>query len=316
VMWFLSAGKAKHEPSKFEAKTRIATFDDLLNYKTAQDESMKIAAVEQPKTAEMEKEIRGGLMRKVDLCANGEMELPFGVMAPFSKQFGLKTLLSTLAGLGIALRPNEFHMLVGMEMPAHGAIAKMAHEAGVTFKTSMPVGMRTDLMVSSANFNTKLAAELLPYLDQRSSFAPHLAVRLGQMSKTASESRVAPRQSMDGRVMAKIAALYNGYRASLLRESDTLFPHYFDVVRPSTADLVKSASGGALLLSSPSVVHWVSAHLEKVADVEDEVVTAVNYVISDRDHTKLAALGVGVCAELNKGGNFISAVKSAVRTAL
>jgi hypothetical protein len=325
VMWFLSSGKqpkgkappslddfmkgasdmtkvASEEPRK-AGPGRLLTRDDLR------------AASE--KKSEMEKEIRGGLMRKVDLCANSEVDLPFGVMAPFSKMFGLKTLLSTLAGLGVALRPGEFHMLVGMERPAHAPIAKMAHEAGVTFKTSMPVGLSSEYMVSGADFNAKLAAELMPYVAERSAFAPHLSVRLGQMDtmmKTA--QRVAPKQAMEGLFVSKVAALYNGYRASLLAEADTLFPRYFEVEPPCTSDLVKSASSGTLLLSSPSVVHWISAHLEKVADVEDEVGAAVNYVLTDRDFSKLSALGVGVCASLSRGGNFISAVKSAVRTAL
>jgi hypothetical protein len=317
VMWFLSAHKVE--------KGQRSSFDDLLKTAASREPALtKVANVSSPspaqgqsKTAEMEKEIKGGLMRKVHLCADSEMELPFGVMAPFTQMFGLKTLLSTLAGMGVALRPNEFHMLVGVEKPAHAPLAKEAQAQGVTFKTSLP-GFSKEYAVSGEHFNAKLAMELLPYLENRSSFAPYVATRLGELDtkiKCASEARVT-KQSLEGPFVSKVAALYNGYRASLLSEADALFPRYHEVVPPCTSDLMKSASVGSLLLSLPSVVHWISAHLEKVADVEDEVGTAVNYVTSNYDLTKLSAFGVGVQSELSQGGNFISAVKSAVRTAL
>jgi hypothetical protein len=317
VMWFLSASGAKPRGAS------MPSLDDFLKSASAgtqNNEMAKVAGMSsseapQDKTAEMEKEIKGGLMRKIDLCAKAEMDLPFGVLSPFSKMFGLKTLLSTLAGMGIALRPNEFHMLVGADDPTQFTVAKMAHECGATFNTSLPVGMRADYAVSPAEFNTKLAEELLPLVAARSSFAPHLAVRLEQVgqAKFASANK---KVSLAGAHIEKVAAQYNGYRASLLAEADGLFPRYHEVVPPCTLDLVKNASAGALLLSSPSVVHWISAHLEKVADIEDEVGAAVNYVITDCELSKLASLGVGVRTALMQGGNFISAVKSAVRTAL
>lgn len=331
VMWYLGASRKKNSEPSLDQFLKTATLIDPTT-KVAEDRgfgsqsTVKPMAPDQiallkargqtvPKTAEMEKEIKGGLMRKIDLCSNEDMELPFGAMSTFSQQFGLKSLLSTLGGLGISLRPNEFHMLVSTELPGHASMAKKANEAGVTFRTSMDVGMDCRYAVSPVDFNVKLAEQLVGYLDSRSSFAQHLNWRLGSM-KTASAIRVAPQQRLEGVAFEKMAAYYNGYRASLLKEADGLFPRYFDVMKPDVADFMKSASSGALLLSSPSVVHWVSAHLEKVADVEDEVVTAVNYVISDNPHVKLAALGAGVHDALLKGGNFISAIKSAVRTAL
>ena len=263
------------------------------------------------KTA-MEKEIPGGLARKIELCAGGEMDIPFGELAPFSKQFGVKTLLATLAGLGIVVKPQEFHALVGTEHPLQAKIASMAAEHSMTFRTSLPGYDRT-YAVDPKSFSPKLASMLMPYVEPRSSFAPFLHYRLGTMHKTA-QTKVS--QLIDAVFVHDVAAMYNGYRASLLKEASELMPRFHEVSPPEADDLMKTASLAGLLLSSSTVVHWVSAHLEKVAEVEEELGAAVNYVMKNPDYQKLSALGAEVCATMDGRTNFVSGFKVAVKTAL
>lgn len=306
VMWFLvpAGGSASRRPASIGELMKEASMT-----KTA---SATVPKVSEVKQSEMEKEIPGGLARKIELCANSEMDIPFGALAPFSQQAGIKTLLSTLAGLGVVLKPQEFHELVGTEHPLHAKIARMAHDHNMTFKTSLP-GYDPTYAVNGTLFSAKLAEQLMDLIGPRSSYAPHLHYRMGTMEKRA--SRPIP-QLIDAVFVHDVAAMYNGYRASLLKEASALMPRYFELVPPTPGDMMKAASLAGLLLSSPTVVHWVSAHLEKVADAEVELGAAVNYVMTTPSYHKLSALGGEVCATLDQRTNFISAIRQAVTTAL
>lgn len=311
VMWFMGAGGStagmKRRPSSIGEIVKGAS--DMT--KTAHLDTVKRSEV---KKSEMEKEIPGGLARKIEICANNEVDMPFGPLATFSKTHGMKTLLSTLAGLGIVLKPQEFHAVVGAHSPLQAKVASMAAEKNMTFRTSLG-GYATGAAVDPSLFSLKLAQELMEYVPGRSSFAPHLHYRLGTMQKQASPP---VSQLIDAVFVHDVAALYNGYRASLIKEAAGIMPRYFEVETPALQDTMKTASLAGLLLSSPTVVHWVSAHLEKVADAEVELGTAVKYVMDNSsDYRKLSALGAEVCLALtDRSPNFISAVKTAVRTAL
>lgn len=316
VMWHM--GSSKGGP-----KSRPATLSELMS-KGASDMSKTSSEKAEPgtlltrerirhlgKTA-MDKEVRGGLARKVELCANSEVDLPFGEMSDFSKAFGVRTLLSTLGGLGIAMKPQEFHGVVGTEHPMHRKVASMAAEHNMTFKTSLP-GFETQYAVDPKLFSLKLARLLLPYMESRSSFAPHLHVRLETLVKTAA----APvSQVIDAIFVHGIAAAYNGYRASLVKEAGTLLPKYFEVSPPSSSELMKVSSSGGLLLSSPTVVHWLSAHLERGAEVEVELDVATKYVMQNPEYSKLGALGTEVCSQMKSSINYMTALKMAVQAAL
>lgn len=314
VMFFMSS-----HGSRTGMKRRPSSISEIVKgasdmSKTAHAEPIVVPTKKaELKQSEMEKEIPGGLARKIEICANGEMDMPFGALAPFSKQHGMKTLLSTLAGLGIVLKPHEFHEVVGAHHPLQAKIASMAAERNMTFRTSLG-GHDVRCAIDPSLFSLKLAQELMPYVPGRSSFAPHLHYRLGTMSKLAAKP---VSQLIDAVFVHDVAALYNGYRASLVKEAAGIMPRYFEVVPPTPEDTSKTASLAGLLLSSPTVVHWVSAHLEKVADAEVELGTAVKYVMNNSsDYRKLSALGAEVCIAMDRSPNFISAVKAAVKTAL
>lgn len=323
VMWFMGA-----HGSRTGSKRQPTSIDDLVTKgasmeKVAKDEAKVVGTGRlltrddlrrfAEKKSEMDKEIPGGLARKIEVCSNSEMDMPFGALASFSKKNGMKTLLSTLAGLGIVLKPQEFHSLVGTEHPLQAKVSSMAAERSMTFKTSLP-GYDDRYAVDSGEFSLKLAQELLTYVADRSSYAPHLHYRLGTLEKRAS----APvSQLIDAIFVHDVAALYNGYRASLVKEASSIMPMYFDVVPPSPEDVSKTSSLAGLLLSSPTVVHWFSAHLEKVADAEEELGVAVKYVMNNSpDYRKLSALGGEVCISMDRTSNFISALKTVVRSTL
>lgn len=320
VMWFLGAGGSqpgmKRRPSSIGELVKGAS--DMTKVAEASKAGpgrllTRDALRSMSKQSEMEKEIPGGLARKIELCANSEMDMPFGALAPISKKHGAKTLLSTLAGMGIVLKPQEFHEAIGAAHPLQAKVAEMAAQHHMTFKTSLP-GYDERYAVDPNSFSPKLAAELMEYLAPRSSFAPYLHYRLGTLEKRA--SRQVP-QLLDAVFVHDVAALYNGYRASLLKEAAALMPRYFELVPPAPEDLAKTASLDGLLLSSPTVVHWVSAHLEKVADAEQELGVAVKYVMdSTPSYRKLSAFGDEVCRTMDQRSNFMSGIKLAVKTAL
>ncbi len=307
VMWFLGHSLATH------SRARPSSLSELM--KGASMDTVKTASVEKKSTlkrAEIEKEIPGGIARKIELCSNSEVDLPFGVLAEFSKRFGAKTLLSTLGGLGVAVKPQEFHIVISIGSPLQEPLAKRAHEEGITFRSSMP-GCNDSMAVDASLFSTKLAAELMPFLEARSSFAPHLHYRMGTMTKMAA----APvRQCMDAVFVRDVAAAYNGYRGSLLKESAALFSNYHSVVPVAVGDMVKSASTADLLLSGNTVVHWVSAHLDKVGGAEEELRRAMKYVMTDLSHQKLSALGAEVCIRMDADTGFLDAFKKTVTTVL
>lgn len=310
VMWFLGASG-----SKPGGKHQPASIDDLVKGASMLKMAGEVMgrADLKSKTAEIEKEIPGGIARKIELCANSEMDMPFGSLAPLSKKHGIKTLLSTLAGMGIVLKPQEFHETVGTEHPLQAKIAAMAAAHNMTFKTSMQ-GYNDRYAVDPESFSPKLAQELMYLVGPRSSFAPHLHFRLGTLEKKA--SRPVP-QLIDAVFVKDVAAFYNGYRTSLMKHASALMPKYFEVLPPAPGDLTKTASLDGLLLSSPTVVHWISAHLEKVADAEVELGAVVKYVMDNSpSYRKLSAIGGEVCIAMDRSPNFISALKSAVHTAL
>ena len=304
VMWYMG-----DTPNLASMPSRPTSISEML--KGASDMT-KTASVERTKGAEMEKEIPGGIARKIELCSNSEMDLPFGPLAEFSKLFGARTLLSTLGGLGVPLKPQEFHAVISVERPLHTVIAKKAAEEGVTFRTDLP-GHTDRYAVDPEAFSPKLAEELLPLLDARSSFGPHLHVRLASSQKTASAG---VRQSMEDPFARDVAADYNGYRLSLLKEAGNLFPKYYTVVATAHSDLLKTASSASLLLSPHAVVHWISAHLDKVASVDRELAEVMKYVTAEPDYRKLSAIGIEVGNRMDSQTGFLDAFKKAVNTVL
>ena len=183
----------------------------------------------------------------------------------------------------------------------------------MTFKTSLP-GINNNYAVSAEFFSVKLAKQLLHLLDDRSSFAPHLHYRLATAQQKVASAPVA--QLIDAAFVHDVAASYNGYRGSLLKEAANLFPLYSSVVPLTAQDLMKTASSAGLLLSPHAVVHWVSAHLEKVADAEVEVGAVMKYVMSVPEYSKLSAVGSAVCQQMDSKTNFLMALKKAATTAL
>lgn len=307
VMWYLpadqGAGGKKHLKSLSEIMSKEASMSKVASIETPSEPSSKAA---------MDKEVTGGLARKIELCANSEMDLPFGPLANFSKEFGVRTLLSTLGGLGIVAKPQEFHIIIGVHSPLHGMISKMAMEKHMTFKTSLP-GNDTQYDVDPSLFSLKLASQLLEYVPARSSLAPHLHVRLETMSKVAATPTS---QLLDAVFVHDIASAYNGYRASLLKQAGDLLPKYTDVLPLSGRELMKVSSSAGLLLSSPTVVHWLSAHLERGAEANVELGVASEYVMKNPEYNKLGSLGNEVSQRMSPNNNYMTALKMAARAAL
>lgn len=292
----------------------LAPTESNMKFASAAEGRSKVASLETPATkrAEMEKEVTGGIARKIDLCAKEEEDLPFGPLGIFTKTVGARTLLSTLAGMGIVLKPQEFHHVVSRGNTMQEKVAAIGVENNVTFDTESP-GFDPKYAVSAEDFDVKLAHELLGWVMGRSSFAPYLHVRLARSEKRASPA-VSP--DMYGSMVRDVVGQYSAYRASFLKESALLFPKYHSVVQPSTEDLLKHASPTRLLLSPFAVVHCLSAHLNKVASAEDEVGRAMKYVTDSPGCDRLSSVGASIYQHMTPTTNFYSALKTAVHAAL
>lgn len=104
-------------------------------------------------------------------------------------EFPLKDVFTTLAALGIDLRPSEFQRIVLVKQGHAGVAAKLA-SARMVFDESRPGSTVPAWAVpfehaSVEAVNEKVARALAPYLSARSCYPDILAERIGRLEKTA-----------------------------------------------------------------------------------------------------------------------------------
>lgn len=235
------------------------------------------------KRAELVKEIPDGFIEKVLSDSDTAPEVRFDLL----KQ-NPKNLLSSAAALGILLSPMEFHRLLGGPPEP--------------FSTGGP-GVDDGLAVAPRFVDSNLLGALKELAPERSGFRPFVEPRITTISARITLS---PRSDLQGN--DKLAALYNGYRLSVLEQGEQLADrargHLFD----DPLGLKVAASPlAALLLGIAPVVHLLAAHLRQKNDEGQQLGTMASFIANNPTFTSLAALGAGIrLGMMTEGGGILS----------
>jgi hypothetical protein len=124
----------------------------------------------------------------------------------------LKKLLTTLALLGIILRPREFQ-----HASTHRLSPDLAHRLRSERRIFPRTAQMTPVSLSAGDFCPHMAMRSCGSIPSRSAFAPHIGARILRISldKTASHQVAAPLEEADTPLMQKVAQAYAGYRSGV-----------------------------------------------------------------------------------------------------
>jgi hypothetical protein len=268
------------------------------------------------KGGEIEKEVPATYAKKIELHAMREPDMPLDILSGAAGRFGAKALLSSLASLGIVLKPQEFHVVVTKGRPMSEKLASLAISQGAEFDTDQS-SIDDTHSVSGDSVNPDLARVFKPMVGTRSSFSPHLGLRT--KGPAPQESTLKKESVLRSDLMNEVAAQYNGYRLSVLEQSPEIFPQYALLWDPDPESLLKVGSLGLapLLLGLGPVIHLVSAHLRKKRETGAELGAVAKFVADNPTFLSMSTIGAGLRAAVavQRAGGLGTAVKG-VMTAL
>lgn len=259
------------------------------------------------KLSEMEKEVPGGVAQAVLAAAEQEPSIAAEALMPMSARIGAKELLSSLAALGIVLKPEEF---VSVVAPHDNDLAAhiVSRGAPPTFPTS---GSKIDNAYATdpSCCDPAVMAACAALAPARSSFAPFLAprmVRIVSITKMAA----APVSVDDPALSQKLAAQYNGYRLSVLENAASLF----ESGSPSLFGAEKTANEGLalLLLGLAPMIHLLAAHLREKEHAGSELGAVSRFVAENPSFTAVSTIGAGLRAAMGiqRAGGILPAAKT------
>lgn len=314
AMWHLggTVDTTDDSASQFGAVTKTSSADMTKTASLDVAAPRKVAA--EIKRSEIEKEIPDGVAGVVQQAADAEPAIPSDLLQHISRIYGNKTLLSTLASLGIVLRPEEFVSATAENDPVRGRLADQMSQSGVTLDTTGSK-ISSAFAVSGDAVDPHLAALLQPFAESRSSFAPYLMDRLRAVQcgdKTASRTTL---RVMSGGSFDKLASEYLGYRISVLEQAPQVFSR-FDIpaAKLSITKLANAPDEAALLLGLGPMVHLLSSHLQQRKDSGEDLSTVGNFVAENPNFSSAATIGAGLRAvmEISAAGGVGNAVKKLV----
>lgn len=225
VMWFLSSPGRKPQGRSVTSPV-LEALQSLIGQKTAS----------------MDKGIPGGTARAIgEAATRPSLEV---VIVEARKSAPAKSILSTLARLGIMASPREF---------------SAATTGTPTDFNPISCGADASFAVSAKDISPSLLAALGPLMDEHSSFARTLLPRLKSERSPGKTAQVED---------AELAQQYAGYRLSMLREA----PVILGDMGPDWAKISMPDPG--LLLGAGGVVQWISSHL--IPDLGSDAIETVN----------------------------------------
>ncbi|KKL44625.1 hypothetical protein LCGC14_2363820, partial [marine sediment metagenome] len=133
------------------------------------------------------KQIVKQLLDDSSVIKGGERELSNQTMHSIER-FGLKEIFSTLAAMGIVLKPEEFQQLVLVKLGHHELATKLASHRLVFDEFNpgtLPSWAKGFGKFSPGAMNEKIALAIRPYMEDRSVYPEILAARLGRFEKQA-----------------------------------------------------------------------------------------------------------------------------------
>lgn len=267
------------------------------------------------KLSEMEKEVPGGIAQAVMLASDQEPALSADALMPLSSRYGAKGLLSSLAALGIVLKPEEFGAVVTPEDPDLSRHV-MATGQIPTFSTQA-ASIDDRFAVDPACCFSDLMSQCAGLAPARSSFAPFLMPRVTRIviAKTASSP---PR--IDASPLAeKLASQYTGYRLSVLENAAEIFghgAHHLDSI-PGIHEKTANEGLALLLLGLAPVIHLLAAHLREKALAGSELGAVGRFVAENPSFTAVSTIGAGLRAAMGiqQAGGILPAAKTLITAA-
>lgn len=265
-----------------------------------------------PKIASLEKRIPDGFVEAVQQEADAAPAIDGRALRAVAKQHGPNTLLSSLASLGIVLRPDEFQHVALANDDKDAALADFFEKRSLVFPETAGVSDR--LKVSSNFSSLELIHKLAGFAPARSGYDPFLMQRVER-------AKVAARQSVrtDSTDLPKLASIgdeYNGYRLSLLESAEEL--HGQGVL--GLPDFMSKTSslgglGAGLLLGAGPVIHFLSAHLRSK---EPELGGVGKFIANNPTFTTLVTIGalLRTAMAVTKAGGFGAVVRAFGQAAL
>jgi hypothetical protein len=257
VMWHLAGDYREDAPIPQPLQAARGALDAFLA-KTAS------------KQAELDKEIPDGVIERVLTDSDTAPEVRFDLLNQDPH-----ALLSSAAALGIVLSPTEFQRLLG--------------GSGSPFSTATSK-IDNSLAVSPRHLDEKLLAALTELVPQRSAFRPFVEPRITTIS-----GQIRISLGCNDHDEEKLAALYNGYRLSVLEAGEKLAERASSHLIDDPLGL-KTATHplAALLLGMAPVVHLVAAHLRRKQDEGQQLGTMASLIAENPTFISLAALGAGI----------------------
>ena len=219
------------------------------------DELLKAAFGKQakPKKAEINKDVVPSQFagKAVPLLTKNEPTIPRETLNGLGS-LPAKDAMSTLAGMGIVLKPSEFQRITLVQLDKKN-VADDLEDHGEVFGKS-DSNERLDLDKDS--FSPGLAKLLAPLMASRSGLGPLLEKRI-LLSSDETEAKEAGLPSHHKELLAKIGSAYNGYRQSVM----TLVAHTQDLLSTSGSELNKLAQAEPEQIFTPlSVAYFQLAH--------------------------------------------------------
>jgi hypothetical protein len=264
------------------------------------------------KRSEIDKRIPAMAAKLVESISKREDPLPESVMSRLCG-CSLKRALTTTSAAGIVLRPNEFqrmvlHRLGKSDMAEDYARRRVVFSPSTTADKSVLFGNR-------CNFSPSLRDVLLPHIGSRSLFAPALTRRI--IIKVGEAQPQIPETIEENPLLDKIAAAYNGYRATLVESLEdiiaditsrdtallsSILDNDFDSHLFDDSSITKQAGklSDVLLLTALPLAYIYGAHVKsKTRGTEEPVGLIASFV---KDHPVMAASTiVGLSRMVEKG---------------
>ena len=230
-----------------------------LGEKTASipDELLKAAfgKLAKPKRAAIEKDVVPSQFagKAVPLLTQCEPDVPRETLNGLGT-LPIKDVLSTLTGMGIVLKPQEFQRITLVRLEKKDLADELDRKNEVFAKSNDSEEVDLD----KDSFNPGLAKLLLPLLAGRSGLGPVVEKRV-LVSMGGAKTKEAWVPSHHGELLAKIGSAYNGYRQSVM----TLVAHSQDLLSTGGAELSKLAQVEPEKIFTPlSVAYLQNAHMD------------------------------------------------------
>lgn len=256
VMWHLTGDYREDQPIRSTNPMRTAR--------------LSLSDLFHEKRAELEKEVPDGFVEKVLTDSDTAPEVRFDLLRQSPER-----VLSNAAALGVLLSPAEFNRTLGGP-PTPFSTATSAID--------------DSLAVRPEHLDEALLSALSALVPERSLYKPFVEPRVTTIAAKISISPAASAPQAE-----KLAALYNGYRLSVLAEGEKLAERARGLLLDDPLELKSQGTPlGALLLGFAPVVHLLAAHLRRQPD-EGQHLRAMASILADNSNfPSLAKLGASI----------------------